>query len=52
MKRRFYQLLNSLNKAILPRYSQMDPLKLKKYQQAIIAYRYFVLLNALGNDQD
>jgi len=52
MKRRVYQLLNSVNKAILPRYSQMDPLKLKKYQQAIIAYRYFVLIHALGDEQD
>ncbi|WP_336829757.1 hypothetical protein [Sphingobacterium multivorum] len=52
MKRRFFQILNSLNKAILPKYGKMDPLKLKKYQQAIIAYRYFVLLHALGKDQD
>lgn len=52
MKRRFFQLLNSLNKAILPKYGKMDPLKLKKYQQAIIAYRYFVLIHALETNQD
>ncbi len=50
MKRRFFQLLNGLNKAILPKYGKMDPLKLTKYQQAIIAYRYFVLINSLGAD--
>ncbi|WP_182984014.1 hypothetical protein [Sphingobacterium sp. UME9] len=52
MKRRFFQLLNSLNKAILPKYGKMDPLKLKKHQQAIIAYRYFVLIHALETNQD
>jgi len=50
MKRRFFQFLNSINKAILPKYSKKDPLKLKKYQQAIIAYRYFVLIQSLNTD--
>ncbi|MCS4226759.1 MULTISPECIES: hypothetical protein [Sphingobacterium] len=50
MKRYFFQFLNKLNKAILPKYGKQDPLKLKKYQQAILAYRYFILIRALADD--
>ncbi|MDM1292817.1 hypothetical protein HX021_00720 [Sphingobacterium sp. N143] len=50
MKRQFFQFLNRLNKAVLPKYGKKDPTKLKKYQQAIIAYRYFILIHALADD--
>ncbi len=50
MTRQFFQFLNKLNKAILPKYGRKDPLKLKKYQQAILAYRYFILIRALKED--
>lgn len=47
MKKKFFKLLNGINKAILPKYSQLDPSKLSKVQQAIVAYRYYILINAL-----
>lgn len=50
MKIKFFKFLNKLNKALLPKYGNRDPLKLKKYQQAIIAYRYFILMRALEDD--
>ena len=36
-----------MNKAILPKLSDKDPNKLTKIQKAILAYRYFVLINSL-----
>ncbi len=47
MKKQFFKILNNINKSILPRYSKHDPSKLTKFQQAIIAYRYYVLTNSL-----
>ncbi|MEZ0451496.1 hypothetical protein ABTW24_07815 [Sphingobacterium thalpophilum] len=49
MKQRFFRFLNRVNKFLLPKYGKTDPIKLTKYQQAIIAYRYFVLIRALGD---
>lgn len=42
-----YKFINKINKLILPKYSKKDPSKLKKYQQAILAYRYFILIRSL-----
>jgi hypothetical protein len=42
-----FKFINKINKLILPRYAKKDPSKLKKYQQAIIAYRYFILIRSL-----
>ncbi|UIR57923.1 hypothetical protein LZQ00_08890 [Sphingobacterium sp. SRCM116780] len=42
-----YKLLNKINKLILPKYAKKDPSTLTKYQQAIVAYRYFVLIRSL-----
>ncbi|WP_165319183.1 hypothetical protein [Sphingobacterium sp. SGG-5] len=47
MKKYLFRLLNKLNKAFLPKYSKLDPSKLSKLQQAVVAYRYYVLINAL-----
>jgi hypothetical protein len=47
MKKSFFRLLNKMNKAILPKLSDKDPNKLTKIQKAILAYRYFVLINSL-----
>ncbi len=47
MKKGFFKLLNKVNKTILPKYSQLDPSKLSKLQQAVVAYRYFVLIQSL-----
>jgi hypothetical protein len=37
----------SINKIILPRYSKKDITKLSKLEKAIVAYRYWITLNAL-----
>lgn len=47
MKKSVFRFLNKLNKFILPRYSHKDPSTLNKVQQAIVAYRYYILTNAL-----
>ncbi len=45
-----YKLLAKVNKLILPSFSkqQLDLSKAKKWQMAIIAWRYYVTKNALG----
>ncbi|WP_167554311.1 hypothetical protein [Sphingobacterium sp. CZ-2] len=47
MKKGFFKILNSINQKILPSYSKKDPSKLSKLQQAVVAYRYFVLVNSM-----
>lgn len=47
MKKSIFKLLNKVNKAVLPKFSQKDPAQLEKWQQAIIAYRYYVLTQSL-----
>ncbi|WP_291110264.1 SsrA-binding protein [Flavobacterium sp. UBA6195] len=44
-----YKLLAKLNKALLPSFTKqgLDPIKAKKWQKAIIAYRYWVTVNSL-----
>ncbi|MCG8390740.1 MAG: hypothetical protein MJA30_34655 [Cytophagales bacterium] len=47
--KRIFKLLAAVNKIILPKYSQRDLNKLSKLDKAIIAYRYFITKNALGD---
>ncbi|WP_194285681.1 hypothetical protein [Sphingobacteruim zhuxiongii] len=47
MKKGFFKLLNKINKAVLPSYTKLDPAKLSKLQQAVVAYRYYVLTQSL-----
>jgi hypothetical protein len=47
MKRTAFRLLAWLNKMILPRMSSKDLYKLTKLEKAIVAYRYWVTINAL-----
>ncbi|WP_026726319.1 hypothetical protein [Flavobacterium sasangense] len=44
-----YKLLAKLNKALLPSFTKqgLDPIKAKKWQKAVIAYRYWVTVNSL-----
>ncbi|NOS93871.1 MAG: hypothetical protein HOP30_18290 [Cyclobacteriaceae bacterium] len=42
-----FKVLASVNKVILPRYSKKDITKLSKLEKAIVAYRYWITLNAL-----
>ncbi|MFM9987668.1 SsrA-binding protein [Flavobacterium sp.] len=46
-----YKILAQINKIILPSFSKqrLDLAKAKKWQMAIIGYRYFVTKKALGN---
>jgi hypothetical protein len=47
MKRTFFRLLARINRLVLPRFSKKELTKLKKWEQALIAYRYWVTINAL-----
>ena len=44
-----YKLLAKLNKALSPSFTKqgLDPIKAKKWQKAIIAYRYYVTIKSL-----
>lgn len=46
MKKSFFKFLNRINKKVLPSFIDKDPAKLNKIQQAIVAYRYYVLVNS------
>jgi hypothetical protein len=43
-----FKILAIINKIALPRYSKTDITKLSKVAKAIVAYRYWVTINALG----
>lgn len=47
MKKLFFKILNRFNKAVLPKLSKKNPLKLTKLEKGITAYRYYVLINSL-----
>ena len=44
-----YKLLAKLNKTLLPSFTKqgLDPIYAKKWQKAIIAYRYWVTIKSL-----
>lgn len=44
-----YKLLAKINKLILPSFTKqrLDPTKAKKWQMALIGYRYYVTIRAL-----
>ena len=44
-----YKILAQINKLVLPSFSKqrLDPTKAKKWQLAILGYRYFVTIRAL-----
>jgi len=46
-----FKVLAQINKIIFPSFSkqQLDLAKAKKWQMAIIGYRYYVTTRALGN---
>ncbi|ADQ18912.1 hypothetical protein Lbys_3251 [Leadbetterella byssophila DSM 17132] len=47
MKKSFFKALNKINKLVLPKLSKKDPAQLSKFEQAIVAYRYYVLIQSL-----
>jgi hypothetical protein len=50
MTRKFFQILAKINKVVLPSFSkkQLSISEAKKWQLAILAYRYYVTKQALG----
>ena len=49
MKKQFFKSLAKINKVLLPSYTKkgLDMAKAKKWQMAIIGWRYFVTKNSL-----
>ncbi len=49
MKKQLFKILAKINKVLLPSFSkqQLDLSKAKKWQLAIIGWRYFVTTNSL-----
>jgi hypothetical protein len=43
-----FKFLASVNRILLPRMSKKDLTKLSKAEKAIVAWRYWVTINALG----
>ncbi|HRN98604.1 MAG TPA: SsrA-binding protein [Flavobacterium sp.] len=45
-----FKILARLNKILLTSYTrqQLDPARMTKWQQAVLAWRYFVTIRALG----
>jgi hypothetical protein len=47
MRKTFFRTLAFLNRVLLPRISRRDLSRLSKVEKAIVAYRYWVTINAL-----
>jgi hypothetical protein len=47
MKKTIFRILARINKAILPKYYQRDLKNLKKWEMAIVGYKYWVTTNSL-----
>ncbi|MEO6902939.1 MAG: hypothetical protein ABI315_07280 [Bacteroidia bacterium] len=48
MKKQVFTLLAKFNRIFLPKYSNRDLSKLKKWEKAIVGYKYWITCNALG----
>lgn len=47
MKKTIFQILAKINKVAMPSMAKKDLMKLTNWQKAIVAYRYWVTINAL-----
>jgi hypothetical protein len=49
MKKQVFKILSNINKILLPSFTKkrLDMVKAKKWQMAIIGWRYFVTKNSL-----
>ena len=47
VKKIFFKVMAKINKLILPRMSKRDITRLSKTEKAVVAFRYWVTLNAL-----
>jgi len=48
MKKQFFKLLAKFNKVVLPKFYKRDLSKLKKWEKAIVGYKYWVTTNSLN----
>ena len=48
MKKQCFKLLANFNKLFLPKFYKRDLAKLKKWEKALVGYKYWVTTNALG----
>lgn len=49
MKKTFFKIIAKINKKVLPSFAKKDLTKLKKWEKAIVGYRYYVTKNSLGD---
>ncbi|WKV13861.1 hypothetical protein [Marivirga harenae] len=49
MKQSFFNVLARINKVVLPSMAKKDLTKLKKWEKAVVAFRYIVTKNSLGD---
>ena len=51
MRKQFFKFLAAINKTILPSYTKkgLDLSRASKFQLALIGWRYYVTINALGD---
>lgn len=47
MKKSMFQTLAFFNRVFLPRMSKRDLTRLKKWEKAIVAWRYYVTIHAI-----
>jgi len=47
MKKLLFKLLARFNKAVLPKYYHRDLKNLKKWEMALVGYKYWVTCNSL-----
>lgn len=47
LSKTFFKILARINKVVMPRYSKRNIGRLSKFDQALIAYRYWVTKNSL-----
>jgi hypothetical protein len=48
MKKSIFKILAAFNKVVLPKYYKRDLKGLRKWEMAIVGYKYWVTCNALG----
>jgi hypothetical protein len=47
MKKAVFKLLARINKAVLPKYYNRNLKNLKKWEMALVGYKYWVTINSL-----
>lgn len=47
MKKQFFKIIHKLNKILLPKLNRKDPSQLTKFEKAMAAFKYYVLIHSL-----